>query len=95
MTGTVEDRIKIILTNTLAIPYKEIKPDSRITEDLGSDSLETMEIILAVEDEFNLNTIDDDVKGVKTVEDLITFVKKEVSHETKSGKAHFSAPEER
>jgi len=74
MTGAVEDKVKIVLTNILCVPYKDIQLTSKITEDLGADSLDSVEIMINLEQEFEIEINDDDVRKIRTVEELVKYM---------------------
>ena len=67
------DKIVVILAKTLKID-KEITPESRITEDLGADSLETVELVMALEEELNIEIPDEDAEKMKTIDDVIIYL---------------------
>jgi len=68
------NRIRPIIANQLDIDETKITLASRIGEDLGADSLDATEIIMALEAEFNIEILDDDVEKMKTIEDIITYL---------------------
>jgi acyl carrier protein len=81
MTGLLEDkkqalllRIKLILANYLKIDQEKIVPNARLIEDLGVDSLDTVELIMAFEEEFGIEVSDDDAEKARTVEDIIVYL---------------------
>jgi acyl carrier protein len=67
------DKIVGILTETLEID-KEITLESRITEDLGADSLETVELVMALEEKLNIEIPDEDAEKMKTIDDVIIYL---------------------
>jgi acyl carrier protein len=67
-------RIKPILTNYLKIDEEKIVPNARLIEDLGVDSLDTVELIMAFEEEFGIEVSDDDAEKARTVEDIIVYL---------------------
>jgi len=67
-------RIKPILTNYLKIDQEKIVPNARLIEDLGVDSLDTVELIMAFEEEFNIEVSDDAAEKARTVEDIIVYL---------------------
>lgn len=68
-------RIKNILHDQFGLPLSNIYPTDRIIEDLGADSLDLVELTMAVEDEFNLEIPDKDAEKAKTVADIYNLVK--------------------
>lgn len=67
-------RIKPILANYLKIDEEKIVPNARLIEDLGVDSLDTVELIMAFEEEFGIEISDDDAEKARTVEDIIVYL---------------------
>ncbi len=73
----VTRRIKEIIADRLNRNMEELVQDARIMEDLGADSLDTTEIIMALEEEFNLE-IDDEANNIQTVGDAVTYIKSRI-----------------
>ncbi len=71
----VLEKVKKIIEEQLAIDAKEIKPDSAFIEDLGADSLDIVELIMAMESEFDMDIDDDEVENISTVEDVVNYIK--------------------
>jgi acyl carrier protein len=71
---SVEDRVKSIIVEQLGVDAEEVKPDASFVEDLGADSLDTVELIMAFEEEFGIEIPDDEAEKIKTVKDAITYV---------------------
>lgn len=67
-------RIKPILANYLKIDQEKIVPNARLIEDLGVDSLDTVELIMAFEEEFGIEVSDDAAEKARTVEDIIVYL---------------------
>lgn len=74
----VNSRISAIISEQLGIGEDEVAPDSSFVADLGCDSLDVVEIILAVEEEFEIEVPDHVVDDMETVGSLIQFVEKHV-----------------
>lgn len=70
----VFEKIKTILAEQLDIEENAITPDSLIVEDLGADSLDAIDIVMSVEDEFGIEVPDEIVEKMESVNDIITFV---------------------
>jgi acyl carrier protein len=70
----IEMRVKKILSKELAIDIDSITNESSIKEDLGSDSLTMVEIVIDVEDEFHIEVPDEEAEGIVTVQDIIDAV---------------------
>lgn len=70
----VAEKIKAILSEQLDTEADEIALDSDIAEDLGADSLDVVDLIMTLEDEFEVEISDDVIESVKTVGDLVNFI---------------------
>ena len=68
------DKVKEMLANQLNVEVDKITKDSRIVEDLGADSLDMIEMLMAFEEEFNLSIPDDKAEKLKTVGDVADFI---------------------
>lgn len=73
--SSISDRVTAIIADKLGIKEEEITPDSSFTNDLGADSLDTVEIIMEFEKEFNVNIPDDAAEEIQTVGQAIEFLK--------------------
>lgn len=72
----VSERIIKVTAETLKIDTGRIKDDSRFVEDLGAESIQSVELVAAFEEEFDLEMDEEDALGVKTVGDAIGFIAK-------------------
>lgn len=70
------DKVTKLLAEQLNIDAKTIKPTSKIVEDLGADSLDMIEMLMSLEDEFGISVPDDQVANLKTVKDIVAFIDK-------------------
>ncbi|MBR6473292.1 MAG: acyl carrier protein [Firmicutes bacterium] len=70
----VFDRIKEIIMEQLQVEDSEITMDTNLMKDLSADSLDAVEIIMAIEDEFGIEIPDEDAENIQTVQDLVRFV---------------------
>ncbi|NOK34315.1 acyl carrier protein [Corallococcus exercitus] len=71
----VETKIKSIIADQLGVGEDEIKPESSFIEDLGADSLDIVELVMAMEEEFEVEIPDDEAENIKTVGDAVNYVK--------------------
>jgi len=69
------DKIKEILAEQLGINDEDINLDSVLTDDLGADSLDLVELVMAMEQEFDIEISDEDAEKIKTVGDAVNYVK--------------------
>ena len=77
----LEDKVRKIIADTLSKGEVEIKPESSLTEDLGADSLEIVELAMAMEEEFGIDIPDEDIEKIATVKDIIDYINE---HRTES-----------
>tara|TARA_B100000902_G_scaffold137093_1_gene135307 strand:- start:4818 stop:5051 length:234 start_codon:yes stop_codon:yes gene_type:complete len=74
----VNTKVKAIIVDKLGVDENEVTNDASFTNDLGADSLDTVELIMELEKEFDIQIPDDEAEGIATVGDAITFVEKAV-----------------
>lgn len=72
--SNVEDRVKKIIVEQLGVKEDDVKTDSSFVDDLGADSLDTVELVMALEEEFEAEIPDDDAEKIITVQDAIDYV---------------------
>ncbi|HHW80061.1 MAG TPA: acyl carrier protein [Acholeplasmataceae bacterium] len=72
----VFERIKELIVEELNIPADQIALESKISEDLGADSIDAIELIMEVEEEFDIEIDDDAAMGIKTIGDLVDVINK-------------------
>lgn len=70
----VFEKIRTILCEQLDIEEDQVTMDSNIAEDLGADSLDVVDLIMSIEDEFGLEVPDDQVENIKTVGDVVNYI---------------------
>jgi len=70
----VFDKIKEILALQLDANADDMTMDTKITDELGADSLDIVEMIMSVEDEFNIEILDDQLEGLKTIGDVVEYI---------------------
>ena len=70
----VFEKIKKIIVDQLDVSEEKVKLSSNIQDDLGADSLDVVDLIMSLEDEFSVEIPDDQVENVKTVEDIVKFI---------------------
>ncbi len=71
----LEDKIKEIIVDQLNVDADEVTNEASFMEDLGADSLDIVELIMALEEEFNMDVPDEEAEKLKTVGDAINFIK--------------------
>ena len=75
-TSAIEAKVKNIIADQLGVGEDEIKPESSFIEDLGADSLDTVELVMAFEEEFGCEIPDDAAETILTVGDATKFLEK-------------------
>ena len=70
----VQDKVVEIVCNQLEISKEDVTPDSSLVEDLGADSLDTVELVMAFEEEFGVEIPDDAAERILTVKDAVAFL---------------------
>lgn len=73
MSG-VEEKVKKIIEEKLSVNADQITNDAKFAEDLKADSLDTVELVMALEDEFGLDIPDEEADKIKTVQDAIDYI---------------------
>ncbi len=71
---SVLEKIRDIVSEQLDVDPKDIKPESAFVDDLGADSLDLTELIMAMEDEFELEIDDEEAQNLRTVDDAIKYI---------------------
>ncbi len=74
----IEERIKEIIADQLGVEADKITPEAKFVEDLGADSLDVVELIMAFEEEFGIEIPDEDAEKIQTVGDVINYLKEKV-----------------
>ena len=74
--ATVEEKIRKIICEQLDVPEKDVVPEASFVDDLGADSLDQVELIMAMEEEFNISIPDEDAEKIGTVQDAIDYINK-------------------
>ncbi|MCI6573137.1 MAG: acyl carrier protein [Firmicutes bacterium] len=70
------DKVKELLAAQLNISKDKIQDDSKLVEDLGADSLDMVEMLMTLEDEFGVSISDEDALNLKTVADIVSYIEK-------------------
>lgn len=72
--STVEERVKQIVVEQLGVKEEEVSPDASFVDDLGADSLDTVELVMALEEEFNCEIPDEEAEKITTVQQAMDFI---------------------
>ncbi|HSA59369.1 MAG TPA: acyl carrier protein [bacterium] len=78
MSSAVEQRVKAIIAEQLGVSEDEVGPSDLIVDDLGADSVDIAELIMALEEEFEVDISDEDAEKMRSVKDTVDYVRKTV-----------------
>ena len=78
MEKTVERRVIEIIVEQLGVGEDEVTPEASFIDDLGADSLDLVELIMAMEEEFSLEISDEEAEKIQTVQDVINYINEHV-----------------
>ncbi|MBI5673004.1 MAG: acyl carrier protein [Nitrospira sp. CG24B] len=73
--ATVDERVKKIIAEQLGVEEGEVTPEASFVEDLGADSLDTVELVMALEEEFSIEIPDEDAEKILTVGKALDYIK--------------------
>ncbi|HEX9985700.1 MAG TPA: acyl carrier protein [Thermoanaerobaculia bacterium] len=73
---SVEERVKSIIVEQLGVDAEEVSQEASFVEDLGADSLDTVELIMAFEEEFGVEISDDEAEKIRRVRDAVEYIEK-------------------
>ena len=74
MSDTAESRVKEIIIDELGVEAKTVYADASFVDDLGADSLDTVELVMAFEEEFGIDIPDEDAEKMRTVGDAVSYI---------------------
>ncbi|HSI66950.1 MAG TPA: acyl carrier protein [Planococcus sp. (in: firmicutes)] len=74
--STVLERVTKVIVDRLGVEESEVKPEASFTGDLGADSLDVVELVMELEDEFDMEISDEDAESMSTVGDAVTYIEK-------------------
>jgi acyl carrier protein len=74
MAQSIEDKVKSIIVEQLGVDPEEVKPESAFVNDLGADSLDTVELVMALEEAFKIEISDEDAEKIHTVGDAVRYI---------------------
>ena len=76
----VAEKVKSIIVEQLGVDDEEVTPAASFTDDLGADSLDIVELVMAFEEEFGIEIPDEDAENISTVQDAINYIDQHVSN---------------
>jgi len=71
---SIEDRVKEIIVEQLGVDAAQVTPQAKFVDDLGADSLDTVELVMALEEEFSIEIPDEDAEKITSVGDAISYI---------------------
>jgi len=74
--ASVEEKVKHIIVEQLGVDEEEVKPEASFVDDLGADSLDVVELVMALEEEFGMEISDEDAEKLRTVKEAIEYIEK-------------------
>jgi len=75
VSATLEEKVKKIIVDQLGVDEAEVTPEAKFIDDLGADSLDTVELVMALEEEFEIEIPDEDAEKISTVRDAIAYIR--------------------
>jgi len=76
----VADKVKSIIAEQLGVKAEEVTPEASFIDDLGADSLDTVELVMAFEEEFGIEIPDEDAEKITTVGEAVKYIEEKSSH---------------
>ena len=72
---SVEEKVKEIIVDQLGVDEKQVSSEASFIDDLGADSLDTVELVMALEEEFDIEIPDEDAEKISTVQNAVDYIK--------------------
>jgi acyl carrier protein len=79
MSANIEETVKRIITEQLGVDADKVVPEASFIDDLGADSLDTVDLVMALEEEFDQEIPDEDAEQIRTVQNAIDYVKERLA----------------
>ncbi len=76
---TIEEKVRKLIAEKLEVDYQDVVPQASLIDDLGADSLALVELIMTMEEEFDIEVPDDDAERLITVENAISYIKEKTA----------------
>ena len=80
MSASIEERVRTIICDQLAVEVDKVKATSSFIDDLGADSLDIVELVMTMEEEFDLDIPDEDAEKMRTVQDVVNYIASKSTH---------------
>jgi acyl carrier protein len=75
VSATLDEKVKKIIIDQLGVDEAEVTPEAKFIDDLGADSLDTVELVMALEEEFGIEIPDEEAEKIATVQDAISYIR--------------------
>lgn len=72
--ASIEEKVKNIIVEQLGVSEDQVKPEAKFVEDLGADSLDTVELVMAFEEEFDITVPDEDAEKLTSVGEVVSYI---------------------
>lgn len=79
MTESVEKRVKDLVVEKLGVKEEDVTNEASFTNDLGADSLDTVELVMALEDEFNTEVPEEEYEKITTIQEAVDYIKSKMN----------------
>lgn len=79
LDNNISERVRAVIADQMKLDLEKIKPEASFTEDLGADSLTNVEMVMALEEKFEIDIPDEDSQKIATVNDAIRYVESKIS----------------
>ena len=76
---SIDEKVKNIIVEQLGVDSESVTPEASFIDDLGADSLDIVELVMTMEEEFDLEIPDEDAEKIKTVNDVVNYIKAKVN----------------
>jgi len=77
--ASIEEKVKNIIVEQLSVGEDQVKPEAKFIEDLGADSLDTVELVMAFEEEFDITVPDEEAEKLTSVGEVIAYIESQAS----------------
>ncbi len=77
--ASIEEKVKNIIVEQLGVSEEQVKPEAKFIEDLGADSLDTVELVMAFEEEFDITVPDEEAEKLASVGDVYAYIEQQSS----------------
>ncbi len=80
VAGSIEDKLKQLVVNQLGVEEAAVVGKAKFIEDLGADSLDIVELVMAMEEAFGIDIPDEEAENIRTVDDAVSYIRKTEEH---------------